>query len=58
MASNGHQEIPVDREVLCQQISVAKTVLLQAIDLLDNYLTSDEQLSVHSQFLPGSTIGT
>ncbi|KAF9452527.1 hypothetical protein P691DRAFT_660580 [Macrolepiota fuliginosa MF-IS2] len=42
---------------LKQQLSVAKTVLLQAVDLLDNYLTSDEQLSISSQYLPGSTIG-
>ncbi len=40
-----------------QQLSVAKTVLLQAVDILDNYLTSDEQLTVSSKFLPGSTIG-
>lgn len=40
-----------------QQLFVAKTALLQAVDLLDNYLTSDEQLSVSSKFLPGSTIG-
>lgn len=40
-----------------QQLSVAQTVLSQAVDLLDNYLTSDEQLTVHSKFLPGSTIG-
>ncbi|KXN83576.1 hypothetical protein AN958_01141 [Leucoagaricus sp. SymC.cos] len=42
---------------LMQQLSVARTVLLQAVDLLDNYLTSDEQLSVSSKYLPGSTIG-
>jgi len=40
-----------------QQLAVAKTVLLQAVDLLDNHLTSDEQITVHSQHLPGSTIG-
>ncbi|EDR16062.1 uncharacterized protein LACBIDRAFT_301768 [Laccaria bicolor S238N-H82] len=44
-------------DVLMQQLSVAQTVLSQAVDLLDNYLTSDEQLTVHSKFLPGSTIG-
>lgn len=42
---------------LHQQLSVARTVLLQAVDLLDNYLTSDEQLSVSSHYLSGSTIG-
>ncbi|KAF9014980.1 hypothetical protein BDQ17DRAFT_1340281 [Cyathus striatus] len=44
-------------EALRLQLGVAKTVLLQSIDLLDNYLTSDEQLTVSSKFLPGSTIG-
>jgi len=42
---------------LQQQLSVARTVLLQAVHLLDNYLTSDDQLSVSSQYLSGSTIG-
>ncbi|KAJ4499020.1 hypothetical protein C8R41DRAFT_815762 [Lentinula lateritia] len=36
---------------------VAQTVLEQAIDLLDNDLKEDEQLTVPSKFLPGSTIG-
>lgn len=45
-------------EMIAQQLSVAKTVLSQAVDLLDNYLVSDQQLTVQSRFLPGSTIGT
>ncbi|KAF8971527.1 hypothetical protein BDZ97DRAFT_1786955 [Flammula alnicola] len=44
-------------DLVQQQIIVAKTILIQGIDLLDNHLTSDEQLSVHSKHLPGSTIG-
>jgi len=44
-------------EMVSQQLSVAKTVLLQAVDLLDNYLVSDQQLTVQSSFMPGSTIG-
>lgn len=44
-------------ETLFQQMEVAKTVLKQAVDLLDNHLTSDDQLTVHSKYLPGSTIG-
>lgn len=44
-------------ERVSQQLSVAKTVLLQAVDLLDNYLVSDQQLTVQSRFMPGSTIG-
>ena len=43
--------------MVSQQLSVAKTVLLQAVDLLDNYLVSDQQLTVQSRFMPGSTIG-
>lgn len=44
-------------ETLFQQMEVAKTILNQAVDLLDNHLTSDDQLTVHSKYLPGSTIG-
>jgi hypothetical protein len=44
-------------EMVSQQLSVAKTVLQQAVDLLDNHLVSDEQLKVQSRFMPGSTIG-
>jgi len=36
---------------------VSKTVLLQAVDLLDNHLNCDDQLTTHSRYLPGSTIG-
>jgi hypothetical protein len=46
-----------NHDMVKQQLAVAKTVLLQAVDLLDNHLTSDEQITVHSQHLPGSTIG-
>ncbi|CAA7264735.1 unnamed protein product [Cyclocybe aegerita] len=56
-SSTPHIMAPGSRDVIEQQLSIAKTVLLQAIDLLDNHLTSDEQLAVHSQYLPGSTIG-
>jgi len=42
---------------LINLLHVSKQILLQAIDLLDNYLTSDEQLTISSKFLPGSTIG-
>jgi hypothetical protein len=38
-------------------IDVGTTILNQALDLLDKSLTSDEQLTVHSQYMPGSTIG-
>jgi hypothetical protein len=41
-----------------QLIDVGVTILSQALDLVNSSLTSDEQLSVHSQYMPGSTIGT
>jgi len=44
-------------ETLQQQLAVSRTVLNQAVDLLDNHLSSDDQLTVHSKYLPGSTIG-
>ena len=40
-----------------QLLSVSTTVLRQAQDLVENVLTSDDQLQVHSKYLPGSTIG-
>ncbi|KAI0252639.1 hypothetical protein BJV78DRAFT_1274855 [Lactifluus subvellereus] len=40
-----------------QLLDVGTTILGQALDLLNNSLTSDEQLTVHSQYMPGSTIG-
>jgi hypothetical protein len=46
-----------NHEVVRQQINVAKAVLNQAVDLVDNHLTSDEQLTVNSKYISGSTIG-
>ncbi|KAH9043770.1 hypothetical protein EDB85DRAFT_2130703 [Lactarius pseudohatsudake] len=40
-----------------QLLQVGTTILSQALDLLDNSLTSDDQLIIHSQYMPGSTIG-
>jgi len=42
---------------LTQLLSVSTTILAQALDLVENVLTSDEQLTIHSKYLPGSTIG-
>ena len=41
-----------------QLLDVGTTILNQALDLVNDSLTSDEQLTVHSQYMPGSTIGT
>ena len=38
-------------------LEVSTVILQQAVDLVDNSLESDEQLTVHSQYMPGSTIG-
>ncbi|PFH49224.1 hypothetical protein AMATHDRAFT_63606 [Amanita thiersii Skay4041] len=46
-----------EAESLEKLLFVSKTVLLQAVDLLDNHLTSNDQLTFSSQYLPGSTIG-
>ncbi|KAF8213413.1 hypothetical protein K438DRAFT_1564761 [Mycena galopus ATCC 62051] len=42
---------------LIQLLQVSRIVLRQGIDLLDQHITSNDQLTVHSQHLPGSTIG-
>lgn len=57
--SSSQHSVPSEsnRDMVKQQLAVAKTVLLQAVDLLDNHLSSDEQIITHSQHLPGSTIG-
>lgn len=58
MAPNGKASGGTEHELQSQQLLVvARTVLEQAVDLVDNYLTSDDQLTVHSKSLPGSTIG-
>jgi hypothetical protein len=42
---------------LSELLFVSSTVLQQALDLVDNILTNSNQLTVHSKYLPGSTIG-
>ncbi|KAJ7071537.1 hypothetical protein C8F01DRAFT_1110918 [Mycena amicta] len=36
---------------------VSKMILQQGVDFLDDHVSTNAQLTVHSQFLPGSTIG-
>ena len=48
----------INETPLTQLLSVSKAVLNQALDLVETVLTSDEQLTVNSKYLPGSTIGT
>ncbi len=54
---NGTQHSQDEMKNLEQLLEVGTTILSQALDLLNNSLTSDEQLTVHSQYMPGSTIG-
>nr|GAT49733.1 predicted protein [Mycena chlorophos] len=49
--------VPQQDTTLSQLLDVCTTVLQQGVDLLDAHITSNDQLTVHSQFLPGSTIG-
>jgi hypothetical protein len=59
-AQNDHHrpEDEMNDPNLEQLIDVGITILSQALDLVNDSLTSDEQLTVHSQYMPGSTIGT
>ena len=41
-----------------QLLDVGTTILNQALELVNDALASDEQLTVHSRYMPGSTIGT
>jgi hypothetical protein len=54
---NGSQRSEDEMENLEQFLDVGTTILGQALDLLNNSLISDEQLTVRSQYMPGSTIG-
>lgn len=57
-AQNGSHPPEDEMKDLEQLIDVGTTILNQALDLVNDSLTSDEQLTVHSQYMPGSTIGT
>lgn len=48
---------PVELSSYDQLILVAVAVLEQAVDLVENSLTEDSQLSWSSVLIPGSTIG-
>jgi hypothetical protein len=53
-----HPEDEMKDSNLEQLIDVGTTIMSQALDLVNDSLTSDEQLTVHSRYMPGSTIGT
>ena len=46
-----------DETSIAHLLEVSRIVLLQAVDLINKSLASDEQLSVQSKYIPGSTIG-
>ncbi|KAH7340304.1 hypothetical protein B0J17DRAFT_715532 [Rhizoctonia solani] len=49
---------PQDHSVVIEQLTdVARDVMGQAIGLLQNTLTDDNQLTYRSKYIPGSTIG-
>ena len=52
--AHGSTEGPTPLENL---LAVAVIVLHQAIDLLEDKISSDDQLSYRSKYIPGSTIG-
>ncbi|KAI0762650.1 hypothetical protein C8Q74DRAFT_1291421 [Fomes fomentarius] len=51
---NGAQDEPT---ALARLLEVAAAILRQGVDLVENGLTSDEHLTAHSNYIPGSTIG-
>ena len=55
MSEITHPEL---HEPLAELVFVSTTVLQQALDLVTDILTDDDQLTTLSKFLPGSTIGT
>ncbi|KAH9835791.1 uncharacterized protein C8Q71DRAFT_763457 [Rhodofomes roseus] len=56
-ASSAADEQLDEATALARLLEVSTIVLRQAVDLVDTALTSDDQLTVQSQYLPGSTIG-
>jgi len=46
-----------EANALARLLEVSTVVLHQAVELVDKSLTSDDQLTVHSKYMPGSTIG-
>lgn len=50
-------EMPAEMTPLERLLLVSRTVLQQAIDMLTENISSDEQLSFQSNYIPGSTIG-
>ena len=56
-ASHTKDSITDESDALARLLDVSTAILNQAVDLVDSALTSDEQLTTHSNYIPGSTIG-
>ncbi|QRV86184.1 hypothetical protein RhiJN_14202 [Ceratobasidium sp. AG-Ba] len=55
---NGSSSQSQDDSLMVEQLTdVARSILNQAVDLLQNTLTDDTQLTYQSKYIPGSTIG-
>lgn len=53
------QSTPQDEATsLARLLETSTAILRQAVDFVENGLTSDDQLTAHSNYIPGSTIGT
>ncbi|EJF66470.1 hypothetical protein BD309DRAFT_419438 [Dichomitus squalens] len=52
------QSTPQDEAIaLARLLETSTAILRQGVDLVENGLTSDDQLTTHSNYIPGSTIG-
>lgn len=56
-ASRADSDCQDESTSLTRLLEVSTAILRQAIELVENGLTSDEQLTTRSIYIPGSTIG-
>ncbi|RDX56150.1 hypothetical protein K466DRAFT_661316 [Polyporus arcularius HHB13444] len=56
-ASFEENDILDESTALARLLEVSTAILRQGVDLVENGLTSDDQLTTHSNYIPGSTIG-
>ncbi|KAG9104948.1 hypothetical protein FRC06_005015 [Ceratobasidium sp. 370] len=55
---NGTATKPQNQSLVVEQLTeVARSILGQAVDLLQNTLSDDAQLAYQSKYIPGSTVG-
>lgn len=56
-ASFGEGDVHDEPTALARLLEVSTAILRQGVDLVENRLTSDDQLTTQSNYIPGSTIG-